>query len=124
MWPNQPRKVDRRPQRLGKGSARAFGYLGDVVWAGTVDLWRSIQRVQGIGLVGTIVAIIGGGVALAKIFNVAWFVAAAFVVQFLLSFAGGYRVWSKTDKDLVEAIPAVAGSLARRVQHRSSIGTR
>ena len=70
-------------------------------------------------------AIIGGGVALAKIFNVAWFVAAAFVVQFLLSFAGGYRVWSKTDKDLVEAIPAVAGSLARRVQRfGSSIGTR
>ena len=60
----------------------------------------------GNGLVGTIVAIIGGGVALAKIFNIAWFVAAAFVVLFLLSFVDGYRVWSKTDKDLVEAIPA------------------
>jgi len=86
-----------------RGPRRAAQYFSEVVWAATVDLWRSIQFLWGLGLVGLVAVILSGGVTLAAIFNIAWFFAAAFALLFAMVLVGGFRVWSRLESAYLKA---------------------
>jgi hypothetical protein len=80
--------------------------------------------VWGIGLLGLLAAIVGGGVVLAAVFNIAWFFAVAFALSFALALVGGYRVWSRTEDHYVKAkadLETVADTDRRRKQDARAV---
>ena len=90
-------------QVVRRGPSRAWHYVEEAFWAGAVSVWKSVNFFATLGLVGSWVAIIGGGIVLAAILNPAWIVAAGFALFFLIAVIGGYRVWSKTEHALSDA---------------------
>ena len=91
------------PKIEQKGPRRAWRYWVDVIWAGTVGLFKAIETLWGIGLIAFIAAIVSGSVYLLANYNVGWFLAAGFALFLAISVVGGYRVWSQTERAYVQA---------------------
>jgi hypothetical protein len=81
-----------------KGVRRVGRFVTDLVWEGSVEVWKSIGFAAALGLGGSYLAIFGAGVALAAILNPAWIVAALLLIFFLIALIGGYRVWNDAER--------------------------
>jgi hypothetical protein len=86
-----------------RGVQRWWYFYKGAIWQGTLGLWHAIDLLAGVGLVATVVFIVGVGITLAAVLNVAWLFAAFCAVLSLVVLVGAYRMWSRVEIALVSA---------------------